>query len=294
MTTPDDAFEALAELNRRLAEQAVSPLLQAGGLDAGEVFKSLTAGAAHDTRRWLEIQNDYYRAQLELWSGTAAAGGTPAVNVAADAARSDRRFNAPEWREPYFNNLAQSYLLTAGWVRQLVDTARLEPHAKKKLAFFAQQMVDALSPANYAWSNPEALKLAAQTQGESIARGMRNLTRDLDKGMVSMTDDSAFEVGRNLAITPGAVVFENDFFQLIQYRPTTATVYQRPLLMVPPCINKYYILDLQPQNSYVRYALDEGHTVFMMSWRNVPENMGRATWDDYIEQGVITSIDAVS
>lgn len=294
MNTPNDAFEALAELNRKLTEQAVRPLLQAGGLDVAEVFKSLAAGVAHDTERWLEIQNDFYRGQLELWSGVAAAGGTPAEKVAADAALSDRRFNAPEWQEPYFKTLAQSYLLTARWVNQLVDNARLEPHAKKKLVFFAQQMIDAMSPANYPWSNPEALKLAAETQGESVARGMKNLARDLDKGLVSMTDDSAFEVGRNLAITPGAVVFENDFFQLIQYRPTTDTVYERPLLMVPPCINKYYILDLQPHNSYVRFALDEGHTVFMVSWRNMPEEMGRATWDDYIEQGVITAIDAVT
>lgn len=293
MNTPNDAFEALAEFNRKLAEQAVRPLLQASGLDVAEVFKSLVAGAAHDTGRWLEIQNDFYRAQLELWSGVAAANGTPA-KAAADAALGDRRFNAPEWQEPYFNTLAQSYLLTARWVSQLVDHARLEPHAKKKLVFFAQQMIDALSPANYPWSNPEALKLAAQTQGDSVARGMKNFARDLDKGLVSMTDDSAFEVGRNLAITPGAVVFENDFFQLIQYRPTTDTVYERPLLMVPPCINKYYILDLQPHNSYVRFALDEGHTVFMVSWRNMPGEMGRATWDDYVEQGVITAIDAVT
>jgi polyhydroxyalkanoate synthase len=294
MNKSDDTLEALAEFNRKLAEQAVKPLLQASGLDVAEVFKSLTAGVARDTERWAEIQNDFYRGQLELWSGMAATADNPATQATADAARSDRRFNAPEWQEPYFNTLAQSYLLTARWVGQVVDNARLEPHAKKKLAFFAQQMVDAMSPSNYSWSNPEALKLAAQTQGESITRGIRNLTKDLDKGMVSMTDDSAFEVGGNLAITPGAVVFENEFFQLIQYRPTTDTVYLRPLLMVPPCINKYYILDLQPENSYVRFALDEGHTVFMVSWRNMPEDMGLASWDDYLEQGVIRAIDAVT
>lgn len=294
MSTPDDHFAALIEFNRKLMEHAAKSLRQTDGLDVAEVFKSLTAGAASDTKRWLEIQSEFYRRQLELWSGTATASGSAAGKTDADAAQRDRRFKAPEWQEPYFKTLAQSYLLTSNMINQLVDNTKLETHAKKKLAFYARQMIDAMSPANYPWSNPEALKLASQTDGESVARGMKNLTQDIDKGMVSMTDDSAFEVGRNLAITPGAVVFENDFFQLIQYRPTTATVYQRPLLMVPPCINKFYILDLQPHNSYVRFALDEGHTVFMVSWRNMPEDMGRTTWDDYVEQGVIRAIDTVT
>ena len=171
-----------------------------------------------------------------------------------------------------------------------MDNAKLEPHAKKKLEFFTRQFIDAMSPANYPWTNPEALKLAAETEGESLSRGMRNLAADLEKGMISMTDETAFEVGRNLAITPGAVVYENDFMQLIQYRPSTETVFERPLVMVPPCINKYYILDLQPENSFVRYAVERGHTVFMVSWRNVPPAMGRATWDDYLEHGVIRAL----
>jgi polyhydroxyalkanoate synthase len=151
-------------------------------------------------------------------------------------------------------------------------------------------MIDALSPANFPWSNPEAIKLAAATEGESINRGLKNLAADIDRGLVSMTDHTAFEVGRNLAITPGAVVYENDFMQLLQYRPLTDTVYERPLVMVPPCINKYYILDLQPDNSYVRHALESGHTVFMVSWRNMPVEMGKATWDDYLEHGVMRAL----
>src|SRR5690606_22622341 len=139
------------------------------------------------------------------------------------------------------------------WLTALVEAANLEPQAKKKLAFYVRQYVDASSPANFAWSNPEALRLAAETKGDSLTRGLRNLAGDLDRGLVSMTDESAFEVGRNLALTPGAVVYENDFLQLIQYRAQTATVYERPLVIVPPCINKYYILDLQPENSFVRH-----------------------------------------
>jgi polyhydroxyalkanoate synthase len=151
-------------------------------------------------------------------------------------------------------------------------------------------MIDAMSPANFPWTNPEALKLAFDTRGDSLAQGLKHLASDLDKGLVSMTDERAFELGRNLAVTPGAVVFENDYFQLIQYRPATATVYALPLLMVPPCINKYYILDLQPENSFVRFAVEQGHTVFMVSWRNMPAAMGHASWDDYLEHGVLKAM----
>ena len=175
-----------------------------------------------------------------------------------------------------------------------MEATKLEPQTKRKLQFFARQYVDAMSPANYPWSNPEALKLAAETDGGSLAQGMRNLAADLDKGMISMTDDSAFEVGRNLAVTPGAVIYENDFLQLIQYRPTTPAVFEHPLVMVPPCINKYYILDLQPENSFVRYAVERGHTVFMVSWRNMPREMGRASWDDYVEQGVMRALEVAA
>ncbi|OGA49991.1 MAG: class I poly(R)-hydroxyalkanoic acid synthase [Betaproteobacteria bacterium RIFCSPLOWO2_12_FULL_62_58] len=285
-----NATEALSALNRRLVEAVLKPLANGGGPDVAEVFKSLTAGLAQDTGRWFEIQNRYYQKQIQLWASVSApaAEAAPTPVIAPDPA--DRRFRAREWQEPYFKYLLQSYLLRARWLSEIVDNARLETHAKKKLVFFARQMIDAMSPANFPWSNPEALKLAAETRGESLAQGLKNLAADLDKGRVSMTDERAFEVGRNLAITPGAVVFENDFFQLIQYRPATDNVYQRPLLMVPPCINKYYILDLQPENSFVRFAVGQGHTVFMVSWRNMPLSMGNATWDDYLEQGVIKAI----
>lgn len=287
------AADALAEFNRKLMEQAVKPLGFDGGKQnsaAAEIFKSLVAGVARDTERWLEIQNSYYREHFELWASFAAAGTAPVAH-SVSAGNLDRRFRGEEWQVPYFNYLAQSYLLTARWINQMVDNATIEPHRKKKAAFFLRQLVDAMSPANFPWSNPEALRLAAETNGESLAQGLKNLSADLDRGMVTMTDESAFEVGRNLAVTPGAVVFENDFFQLIQYRPATDTVYERPLLMVPPCINKYYILDLQEQNSFVRFAVEQGHSVFMLSWRNMPRSMGKATWDDYLEHGVIKAIE---
>ena len=286
-------MEALAAFNQRLLEQVVKPLSRDGAaLNTPEIMQSLTAGLAQDTQRWLGIQNAYYQKQLELWTSFTSQKPDAAPPKIVEAEPGDRRFRAPEWQQPYFSFLAQSYLLNAKWLTELVESAQLEPQAKKRLAFYARQYIDASSPANFPWSNPEALKLAADTQGDSVTQGLRNLAGDLERGLVSMSDETAFEVGRNLAITPGAVVFENDFMQLIQYSPSTDTVFDRPLLIVPPCINKYYILDLQPDNSYVRYAVAEGHTVFMVSWRNMPDSMGKATWDDYLEQGVMGALDA--
>jgi polyhydroxyalkanoate synthase len=287
----DSARESIEALNRKLIEGVVRPL----GLDSGfgmpEMVRSLTAGLAQDSERWLEIQNRYYRKRLELWAAFASQRPAAPAQPVIEPDPADRRFRAPEWRtQPYFEYTVQSYLLAGEWLREIVDSAKLEPHTRKKVDFFTRQFIDAMSPANYPWTNAEALKLAAETEGESLNRGLRNLAADLDKGMISMTDETAFEVGRNLAIMPGAVVYENDFLQLIQYRPATAAVFERPLVMVPPCINKYYILDLQPENSFVRYAVERGHTVFMVSWRNMPPAMGRATWDDYLEHGVIRAL----
>ncbi len=282
------AAAAFAELQRMLLSSAKSKLGAEALPDAAEMMKLLTAGIAEDSERWADLNNRYYRDHFELWH--AFAGTAAETNPAKPAPPADRRFSAPEWREPYFSYLAHSYLLSSRWLEALTASTRLDAHAKHKLEFYTRQLVNAMSPANFPWSNPEAIKLATATNGESINRGLKNLAADIDKGLVSMSDDTAFEVGRNLAITPGAVVYENDFMQLLQYQPLTATVHERPLVMVPPCINKYYILDLQPDNSYVRHALEAGHPVFMVSWRNMPAEMGTATWDDYLEHGVMRAI----
>lgn len=286
--TPGNPAAAFAELNRMLFAGA------AGKLDAGQtapdmaqMMQLLTAGIATDSERWLELNNRYYREHLALWQACA----NPAAEGAAPLPPpTDRRFRAAEWHEPYYSYLAHSYLLSARWLEEMTAAAKLDAHAKHKLEFYTKQMIDALSPANYPWTNPEAIKLAAETEGASISQGLKNLAADIDKGLVSMTDETAFEVGHNLAITPGAVVYENDFMQLLQYDPLTEKVFERPLVMVPPCINKYYILDLQPDNSYVRHAVAAGHTVFMVSWRNMPAEMGHATWDDYLEHGVMRAL----
>ena len=282
---------ALAEysaLHAALLERIAQPMHDGEGV--GETFKSLAAGATHEAAQWLDIHRRYQEKQLELcaYLGKRALGDTPQPIAAPEP--GDRRFQAPEWREPYFDFLLQSYLLRARWLTSLVEHARLEPRTKRRLLFWVRQWNDALSPANCLWSNPEALKRAVDTGGQSLMRGLRNFLSDREKGLVSTTDEQAFEVGRNLAITPGAVVYQNDFFQLIQYRAATEQVYARPLLIVPPCINKYYILDLQPENSFVHYCVAKGHTVFVMSWRNMPLDMQHATWDDYLERGVLEAM----
>ncbi|HTE16453.1 MAG TPA: class I poly(R)-hydroxyalkanoic acid synthase, partial [Burkholderiales bacterium] len=296
MSTPSDsnaaAWQALIDTTAGIQQQLLSAITQpfsqgAGTLDAGAALQQLADDYARNPERWQQLQQSWYQQQRALWT-TATSAAQPGTETPAP----DRRFRAPEWREPYFHWLAQSYLVTARWLTALADDASVDAAVKRKTAFLIRQWVDAASPANYAWSNPEALKLATETQGASLAQGLQNLRDDLPKGMVSMTDERAFEVGRNLAVTPGAVVFENDLMQLIQYRPTTQTVHERPLLMVPPCINKFYILDLQPENSLVRYAVEQGHTVFMVSWRNASPAMGKTGWDGYIAQGVIAAIDA--
>jgi polyhydroxyalkanoate synthase len=223
-----------------------------------------------------------WQSQLQHQPGTT-------VPPVIEPARGDLRFASPEWAEsPMHDYLRQAYLINADY---LMNAAELMPVAevsdRKRLRFMTRQYVDAMAPSNFAATNPEFIKNAIDSKGESITRGLRNMLADLDKGRISMSDESAFEVGKNLAITPGAVIFENAVMQLIQYAPTTAKVAERPFVIVPPCINRYYILDLQPENSFVRYAVEQGHTVFLVSWRNPHEAEGNLTWDDFVAQPLI-------
>ncbi|MEP6701905.1 MAG: class I poly(R)-hydroxyalkanoic acid synthase [Betaproteobacteria bacterium] len=213
-----------------------------------------------------------------------------AVRPIPGASPADRRFAGPEWDTPYFALLRDMYLATSQYWEDVLATAEMPPRDKQRLAFAVRQWLNAIAPSNFAATNPQALKLALASDGQSLRKGMENLFADIARGRLSMTDESAFEVGRNLALTPGSVVYRNDLIELIQYSPTTPKVYERPLLIVPPCINKYYILDLQPENSFVRYAVGEGQTVFLISWRNIPAELGKVTWDDYLEQGVLKAV----
>jgi len=247
------------------------------------------ARAPFDVNGLAALQAAFAPRLHELWASAANPSPT-ARDVTAD---HDRRFASPAWREqPYFAWLAKSYRLYAEYLTALVALAQLPPEEKRRLEFSVRQFVEAIAPSNFPATNPDVLERAIATRGESIVDGLRNLIADVGKGRITMSDESAFEVGRNLAVTPGSVVFRNELIELIQYDATTTRVARRPLVMVPPCINKYYILDLKPANSFVRHAVDQGHTVFMISWRNIPAELGRLTWDDYLAQGVLAAIDA--
>jgi len=240
-----------------------------------------------DAGRVGAIQAEYFEKQRQLWS--ALASGSRAGPARTEP--GDRRFSAREWRDnAYYSYLRHSYLLSAEFLERLVEAADLEGQDKERLRFAVRQWVDAMSPANFAATNPEVLREAQETSGESLAKGLANLLADAGRGRISQTDESAFEVGRNLGVTPGTVIHENELMQLIQYAPSTAEVAKRPLVMIPPCINKFYILDLQPENSFVRFAVEQGHTVFMVSWRNVGPAQGHFTWDDYLSMGVLEAL----
>jgi polyhydroxyalkanoate synthase len=248
-------------------------------------------GRIGDFQRFAElaqVQQDYVQQMGALWFNTMMQSAAKSIQPA----KGDRRFASEDWhKSPFHDFLKQSYLINARYVNGLIDRAAGDERTRRRLSFFARQVLDALSPSNYLAGNPQSLRLAMETGGESLATGIRNLIDDIGKGRMSMTDEKAFEVSGNLATTPGAVIFENELIQVVQYQPLTDTVRERPLVMIPPAINKFYVLDLQPANSFVRYAVERGHTVFMVSWRNVGTDQGHLTWDDYLDLGIMRAID---
>ena len=259
---------------------------QAMGAQLGEVWKAMS-GLSLPMPAMAEVQSGYLKQATELWNQTLHHGQ-------GAAATADRRFAAPAWAaSPASNYTAQMYLLNARTLMQMADSLEGDAKTKQRIRFSVQQWLDAASPNNFLALNPDAQRKALDTQGESISQGMKNLWHDVQQGHVSQTDESVFEVGRNVATSEGSVVFENELFQLIEYKPLTAKVYERPMLFVPPCINKYYILDLQPENSLIRYTVEQGHRVFVMSWRNADESIQQYTWDQYIEDAAICAIGLV-
>ena len=234
-----------------------------------------------------QIQSDYLKHSAELWNQMLQP--SPPEPVAGIAA--DRRFAGQDWTaNPATAFMAQMYLLNARTLMQMADGVEGDAKTRQRVRFAVQQFVDAASPSNYLALNPEAQRRALETKGESISQGVQQLWHDVQQGHVSQTDMTLFEVGRNVATSEGSVVFENELFQLIEYKPLTAKVHERPMLFVPPCINKYYIMDLQPENSLIRYTVEQGHRLFVISWRNADESMARYTWDQYIEDAAIKAI----
>ncbi len=237
-----------------------------------------------DPQRLQALQATALQEWTALWQS--------ALQPAPDAPPpGDRRFADPAWQaNPVAKFSAAAYLLQSRMLLGLADSVDGDEKTKARLRFGVEQLMAASAPSNFLAFNAEAMQKAIASKGESIAQGMQNLLNDLRQGHVSMTDESVFEVGKNVATTEGAVVFENEFFQLLEYKPLTAKVYERPFLLVPPCINKFYILDLQPENSLIRYVVSEGHHTFVVSWRNPDESMSDKTWDDYIEHAAIEAI----
>jgi polyhydroxyalkanoate synthase len=241
----------------------------------------------------MDMQREYFTQIWRFWN-KALLGTLSLGNGAIQAARGDKRFKDDAWQEsPYYDLLKQGYLLAARQMSEFVDRAQVDDKTKLQLRFHARQFIDAMSPSNFPATNPEVIRTAIQTRSASLSAGIKNLIEDLQKGRITRVDESAFEVGGNLAITPGFVVFENELIQLIQYTPQTPDVEKTPLLIVPPCINKYYLLDLGAGNSLVEYAVAQGHQVFLISWRSAVPEIGHLGWDDYLRLGPLKSIDVV-
>ena len=252
-----------------------------------------------DPQRAAELQASLGRVYLDLWAGAAKRmAGEPAEPVAKPDAK-DKRFSDPDWSQnQFFDFLKQAYLLTAHWAEHLVkDAEGIDPHTRRKAEFYVKQIANAVSPSNFVLTNPELLRETLSSNAENLVRGMHMLGEDIKAGQGSLrirqSDHSMFEVGRNLALTPGKVVFQNELMQLIQYEATTPEVLKAPLLIVPPWINKFYILDLDPEKSFIKWCVDNGLSVFVISWVNPDARLAKKSFEQYMREGVIAALDAV-
>ncbi len=294
-TSPVNQGSELAALWQQLAEECAKWWMTPASLPS-PAEHTVTASAQaiaplFDARAVAELAEQFAPRFQALWARVMSGPATSRSDATAPNER-DRRFAAPAWRDqPYYAFIKDAYLLYAEYLTELASLAQLPPTDKRRLEFATRQYIDAIAPTNYPATNPEVLQRALETDGASLLQGFANLVGDARKGRITMSDEGAFAVSRNLAVTPGSVVFRNELIELIQYDATTPTVHKRPLVMVPPCINKFYILDLRPENSFVRHAVGQGHTVFMISWRNIPPDLGKLSWDDYLERGVLAAFD---
>ncbi len=238
-----------------------------------------------DPSKLTKIQSDYFSEIFDVFTNP---------SKLSEKLSSDKRFSSSEWLESNpFASVAALYAINSETMKHLTDNLIVDDKEKKKIKFLVEQWIESISPSNFLATNPEAQKLIFDTKGESFFNGLENLVQDFQKGKISQTDESAFEIGKDLATTTGSVIYENEIIQLIQYKPTTKTVSSTPFLIVPPCINKFYIMDLQPKSSFVKFALDSGNSVFLVSWKNAGQNESHLLWDDYVERGIIDSINVV-
>jgi polyhydroxyalkanoate synthase subunit PhaC len=266
----------------------------------GAAFFAMTARLLADPARLAEAQTSLWQDYLKLWQQTTQRllGGAAEQPLAAPALE-DRRFRDHAWSDnAVFDYIKQSYLLTARWLQDAVrNVDGLDEHTARKIDFYTRQFVDAVAPSNFVLTNPEVLRATIESRGANLVQGLKNLLDDLERGKgrlsISMTDMTAFRIGDNVATTPGKVVYQNDLMQLIQYAPTTDQAKRRPLLIIPPWINKFYILDLRPRNSFIRWAVGRGHTVFVISWVNPDAHLAQKTFEDYMRDGPLAALDAM-
>src|SRR5580692_5340768 len=270
--------------------------------EIGEVVKTLGQVAEYwmeDPQRALEVQSRLGKAYLDLWASAARRlSGEDSTPLIAPE-KNDKRFNDPEWSSnQFYDFLKQAYLLSSKWANQLVtDATALDPHVRQKAEFYMRQISNAVSPSNFVLTNPELMRETLLSNADNLVRGMRMLAEDIENGggdlKIRQSDSSMFAVGRNLATTPGKVIFQNELMQLIQYAPATATVLKRPLLIVPPWINKFYVLDLTVEKSFIKWCVDQGVTVFCISWVNPDAQLAKKGFDEYLREGPLAALDAI-
>lgn len=304
-----------AEFARNMAEvaaksqQLVTQFLQkqaadgaqqnADPLNIGNAFLELTTRMMNNPQQILEAQMGLWQSYMDLWQSTAQRMLGDEARPVIEPDRGDKRFKDAEWRDnQIFDFIKQSYLLTARWMQNTVsDVEGLDDQTQRKVAFYTQQFIDAMSPTNFVLTNPEVLRLTVEENGENLVRGLDNMLEDMERGKgqlaIRMTDMEGFRVGENIAVSPGKVVWQNDLMQLLQFSPSTPKVHKRPLLIVPPWINKYYILDLKQENSFIKYAVDQGLTVFVVSWVNPDERLAEKTFEDYMREGILGALDGI-
>lgn len=282
------------------ADTKLSPFALAGEMsDAAETINDIYSVWMKDPGRLIEAQGSLFMSFVDLWSGSMLRILGEDAQPVVHAEQSDNRFKDPEWTaNPYFDFCKQAYLITTHWAEDLVEqTDELDERTRQKVEFYLRLFTSAMSPSNFPVTNPEVMRETFASNAKNLVQGMRHLVSDLEKSgdnlSISQTDTEAFEVGRNLAITAGKVIFQNEIFQLIQYTPTTEKVRAAPLLIVPPWINKFYILDLTPQKSFVKFAIDQGFTVFIISWVNPDERHAHKTFENYMIDGLMAASDAV-
>jgi polyhydroxyalkanoate synthase len=265
----------------------------------GAAFLEMTQRMMSDPARLAEAQASLWNDYMRLWQQTATRFLGGDAEPVIEAPPEDRRFRDHAWSDnTLFDFIKQSYLMTARWLQGAVRNVEgLDGHTARKVDFYTRQFVDAMAPSNFVLTNPEVLRATIESRGENLVNGLKNLLDDLERGKgrlaISMTDPTAFKIGENVAASPGKVVYQNDLMQLIQYAPTTATVKRRPLLIIPPWINKFYILDLRPENSFIRWAVGQGHTVFVISWVNPDGKLAAKTFEDYMREGPLAALSAM-